>query len=66
MGDTPLWGIIGAFVAWEAYAHFVARNKASHTLSNRIDTLEQRYPTARVGVAVAILALFAHLVLNLF
>lgn len=64
MGDIGLWAIVAAFVGWEAFAHFVARNRGSHTLSNRIWALEARYPIARLGVGAALGALAAHLLLR--
>ena len=60
--DIPLWVMCGAFTAWEVFAHFVARNKQEHTLSNRIWALEQKYPKSRVAVAGAVFVLFTHLV----
>lgn len=63
MGDIPLWAIVGSFVGWELYAHFVAKNKAEHTLSNRIWRLEQKLGWPGRGlVAAAVAVLFAHLV----
>lgn len=61
MGDLPLWVIVGAFLVWEAFAHFVGRNRSSHTLSNRIWALEQRWPKTRAATAVACLVLALHL-----
>lgn len=59
--DWILWVICAAFGGWEAYAHFVARNKGAHTLSNRIWALQRRYPKARVLTAVVLLVLSLHL-----
>lgn len=61
MGDLPLWLIVGAFAGWELYAKAVAKNKGSHTLSNRIWALEKRYPKSRLVVLVACVLLTAHL-----
>ena len=62
--DLILWAIVAAFVAWELYAHFVARNKAAHTLSNRIQALEKLYPKTRVLTAVVLLVLALHLIVG--
>ena len=59
--DWILWILICLFVCWELYARFVARNRGAHTLSNRIQTLERRYPKTRVLTAVALLVLALHL-----
>lgn len=64
MGDLPLWGIVAAFAVWEVFAHFVARNRGEHTLSNRVWALEARYPKTRVLVASLVALLFSHLVLQ--
>ena len=66
MGDIPLWLIVSAFVGWEVFAHFVARNRGEHTLSNRIWSLERKlgWP-GRTLVATAVAALFTHLVFQL-
>ena len=61
MGDLPLWIIVGAFIAWELYAHVIAKNRRSHTLSNRIWALEQRHPKSRAIVLIACVLLAAHL-----
>lgn len=64
--DLPLWGLIGSFVVWEVFAHFVARNRGSHTLSNRIWSWETKGGlAARLAVAAAIIVLFTHLVLHI-
>lgn len=60
--DWILWTIVAAFGAWEAFAHFVAKNRDAHTLSNRIQALEARYPKTRVLTAVVMLVLALHLV----
>jgi hypothetical protein len=62
--DYILWAIVAAFIIWEAYAHFVMHNRRAHTLSNRISALEKRYPKTRVLVAVVLLVLALHLILN--
>lgn len=59
--DVILWLIVLLFVVWEAFAHFIAKNKEAHTLSNRIWALEARYPKSRALVALACLALALHL-----
>lgn len=59
--DWILWAIVGAFLVWEAYAHFVARNRGAHTLSNRIWALEQRWPKMRVVTVLVLVALVLHL-----
>lgn len=59
--DNILWAIVAAFVGWEGYAHFVAKNKKAHTLSNRIWALETRYPKTRVLTAVVLVVLSLHL-----
>lgn len=64
--DWILYGIIGAFVAWEGTAHFALHNAQGHTLSNRIGWLEHRGPwwsqlVVRVVVAVAVVVLGLHL-----
>lgn len=62
MSDLGLWAIIAAFVVWELFAHFVARNRGAHTLSNRVWALEHRYPLARTLVVALVGALGYHLV----
>lgn len=62
--DWILWLIVAAFVVWELYAHFVAKNKEAHTLSNRIQALEKKYPKTRVLTAVVILVLALHLTVS--
>ena len=62
--DLILWAIVAVFVAWELYAHFVAKNKSAHTLSNRIRALEKRYPKTRVLTAVVLLVLALHLIVG--
>lgn len=64
--DVILWVLCAAFAVWELFAHFVARNRGAHTLSNRIWALEQRWPPARILVGVACAALFAHLTFQAF
>jgi hypothetical protein len=64
ISDYPLWGIIASFIGWEVYAHFIGKNKESHTLSNRIWSLETKYPASRVGVFGACVLLLAHLVFH--
>lgn len=64
MGDLGLWLILAAFVAWEAFAHFVARNRGAHTLSNRVWALERRHPWTRLLVALAMVVATTHLVLQ--
>ncbi len=59
--DILLWLLVGLFIVWEFYAHFIGKNKTAHTLSNRIWYLEQKYPKTRVLVAVACLVLCLHL-----
>lgn len=59
--DIILWVICGAFGAWEAYAHFIAKNKSAHTLSNRIWWLQKKYPKTRALTAVVLLTLALHL-----
>lgn len=59
--DILLWIIVGAFLVWELYAHFIARNRGAHTLSNRIQALEKKYPKVRVLTAVVLLVLALHL-----
>lgn len=61
MLDVILWAICAAFVAWELFARFVARNRYAHTLSNRIWALEKRHPKTRVATAVVLLVLALHL-----
>lgn len=61
MWDIPLWIICGAFVVWELFAHFVAKNREEHTLSNRIAALECRFPKTRIAVGLAVAVLFTHL-----
>lgn len=64
--DLPLWLIVTSFVAWEAFAHYVARNRGSHTLSNRIWAAESKGGIAvRVLVGLAIATLFTHLEFHL-
>lgn len=62
--DLILWAIVAAFIAWELYAHFVARNRSAHTLSNRIHWLERRHGWTRVPVAIACVLLLTHLVFS--
>ena len=62
--DIILWVIVGAFILWELYAHFIARNAGAHTLSNRIQQLEKRYPKTRVLTAVVLLVLALHLTVS--
>ena len=62
MTDIVLWAIVGLFVAWEAFAHFIAKNREAHTLSNRIWALERRWPVTRLVVAAAVALLGTHLV----
>ena len=62
--DIILWLIVGAFLVWELYAHFIGKNREAHTLSNRIWALEQRYPKTRVLTAVALLVLALHLTVH--
>jgi hypothetical protein len=59
--DIPLWVICGMFVGWELFAHFVAKNKEEHTLSNRIAALERRFPVFRAITAGVVTLLFFHL-----
>lgn len=59
--DAPLYAIVAAFVAWELFAEYVARNRAEHTLSNRIHALEHRHPLTRLLVAGVMGALTLHL-----
>lgn len=61
MLDWILWLIVAAFWTWEVFAHFVMKNRSAHTLSNRIQALERRYPKTRVLTAVACLVLALHL-----
>lgn len=61
MGDLPLWLLVAAFTGWELFAHFVARNRGEHTLSNRIWAAESRIPGFRVLVLAACLVLTTHL-----
>jgi hypothetical protein len=56
--------ILGAFAAWEAYAHFIARNRGSHTLSNRIWAFEARHRWGRLAVWAAWVVLGTHLILQ--
>jgi hypothetical protein len=65
MGDLPLWVMLVAFGVWELYAHFVAGNKASHTLSNRIWALQGRYPWTRWLTWAVLVVLALHLPLQL-
>lgn len=60
--DIFLWALIALFVVWEAFAHFIAKNREAHTLSNRIWALEKKYPKSRILVVAAIALLFVHLV----
>jgi len=62
--DYILWALVALFVIWEFYAHFIAHNRKAHTLSNRISALEKRYPKTRVLVAVVLLVLALHLIVN--
>lgn len=62
MLDAILYGIIAAFIAWEAAAHFAFHNRTGHTLSNRIRLLERDYGwPMRALVAAAVVALGVHL-----
>ncbi len=61
MLDLILWAIVAAFIVWEFFAHFIAKNKSAHTLSNRIQALEARFPRVRVLTAVVLLVLALHL-----
>lgn len=65
MKDIPLWLIVATFVGWEVFAHFVARNRGEHTLSNRIWALEKAWWPARVLVGAAVAVLFTHLTFQL-
>jgi hypothetical protein len=60
--DTILWAIVGSFVSWELFAHFIGKNKRSHTLSNRIWAWEHNRPYKRAIVGTAMLYLTGHLV----
>ena len=62
--DLILWGICALFIAWEAFAHFIAKNREAHTLSNRVWALEARYPKTRGVVALIMIALTLHLALG--
>lgn len=62
--DLVLWTIVAAFVVWELFAHFVAKNRDAHTLSNRIQALEKHHPKTRVLTAVVLLVLALHLILG--
>lgn len=59
--DIILWLLVAAVVVWELFAHFVARNREAHTLSNRIWWMEKRFPKSRGVVVVACLVLLTHL-----
>jgi len=59
--DWILVAIILAFVAWELYAYFVARNRSAHTLSNRIWWLQKRHPKLRVVTVLVLVVLLLHL-----
>lgn len=64
--DAILYTIIGAFVAWEATAHFLLHNTRGHTLSNRVGWIERHGPLwlrilVRVLVAVCVIVLGLHL-----
>lgn len=67
MSDLFLWLLCGAFVGWEGFAHYVARNRSAHTLSNRVWALERLIGwLARVLVGAGTAALFLHLTFHLF
>jgi hypothetical protein len=66
VGDIPLWLLVGLFGGWEVFAHFIARNRGEHTLSNRIWALETKLGIpARAGVAASVALLFTHLVFQI-
>ncbi len=64
--DLVLWAILGLFGAWEIFAHFVARNRGAHTLSNRILALEKAHPKTRVATVLVLVALILHLAVGWF
>jgi hypothetical protein len=59
--DTILWVICACFGVWELFAHFVARNRGAHTLSNRIWAMQNRWPRTRWLVRGACVVLLLHL-----
>jgi hypothetical protein len=65
MLDWILWTILavggGAFIGWESYAHFVAKNQEAHTLSNRILALEKKHWWVRILIPAILIALCVHL-----
>ena len=63
VGDRPLWIIIGAFIAWEFYAHYIAHNRGSHTLSYDVGQFEWwAHPTGSIIVAAVCVILLYHLI----
>ena len=59
--DIILWVIVGSFIVWELYAHFIGKNKSAHTLSNRIWALQKRHPKVRVVTVLVLVVLILHL-----
>jgi hypothetical protein len=67
VGDYFLFGLLAAFGIYEAVMHFAFRNEVGNeTLSALIQRLQRNRWWVRVIVASGLVALFLHLVIELY